>query len=310
LKIYDEWMTKMESLSQKNVIGHIAYDWINAEDSAVVQGQTSGGTFLKLSGERVFFLTNSPSYGPLNFITPQKAAAGWELHSEINIMKKASQISFDHPLHPLILDSYDIWTIPMPPAYSIDPQEQSARLALAGQQLRLVKDGEGFSPLLTLLQGRPEQDLGSSLIGIWGAISAIKSAIISLNERALLQNTQKILGYGRGLTPSGDDFLSGLLFTLNRAGSDCIPAAWLADIQEQILEQARTRTNSVSRSLLYCAAQGSADSRVQELVDALINKETAFSNQALPLARWGNSSGLDLFVGIAIAFQSMQERRK
>jgi len=300
----------MDQKSNKNVVGHIAFEWLKQTTQVIIQGHTSNGIFLKLDGEKILFLTNSSSLGPVNIITDQKLPDLWKQHSIINIEFSRQKLLFEHPSQPLILEPYEIWTIPNPPAYAISPDEQNKRLVQAGNQLMIIKNGEGFSPFLSALQGKTLTDIDSKLLDTWNAILEVKTALISLDELNFLQNSKKLVGFGRGLTPSGDDFLSGLLFTLNRINNDFIPRLWLNKIQQQILEFSREKTNAVSFSLLYCATKGSADFRVQQLVEPLINEDVIFQDQAINIARWGNSSGLDLFIGVAIALQALQERMK
>lgn len=298
----------MDQKSNTNIIGHIAHEWLKQTTRVTLQGQTSSGIFLKLEGERVLFLTNTTSLGPVNIITGQKLPDSWKLHSIMNIVFSGQKLLFDHPIYPLILEPYEIWTIPNPSDYAISIAEQKKRLAQASNQLKLIKNGEGLSPFLSLLQGKTSTGIDSQLLEIWTAILGIKSALLTLDEFDFLQNAKLLVGYGHGLTPSGDDFLSGLLFTLNRINNNLIPEPWLNKMQSQILEIAREKTNAVSFSLLYCATIGSANSRVQQLLEPLINESVIFQDQAINIARWGNSSGLDLFIGIAIALQALQER--
>jgi len=300
----------MDQKSNKNVVGHIAFEWLKQTTQVIVQGHTSNGIFLKLDGEKVLFLTNSVSLGPVNIITDQKLPDLWKQQSIINIEFSKQKLLFEYPSQPLILKPYEIWTIPNPPDYAISTDEQNKRLVQTGKQLLVIKNGEGFSPFLSALQGKILTGIDSRLLDIWNAILGVKSALISLDELNFLQNAKNMVGFGRGLTPSGDDFLSGLLFTLNWINNDLIPRLWLNKIQQQILEFSREKTNAVSFSLLYCATTGSADFRVQQLVEPLINEDVLFQDQAINIARWGNSSGLDLFIGIAIALQALQERMK
>ena len=60
--------------------------------------------------------------------------------------------------------------------------------------------------------------------------------------------------------------------------------------------------------MLYCATRGSADVRIQNAVDVLVDESIVFKDQAIQMTRYGNSSGADLFVGITIAIQILQER--
>ncbi|NTW43590.1 MAG: DUF2877 domain-containing protein, partial [Anaerolineaceae bacterium] len=126
----------------------------------------------------------------------------------------------------------------------------------------------------------------------------------------IIQHATPIIGYGRGLTPSGDDFFCGLLFTLNRLTLEQKFLNFIQSVNQQILTIAKEKTNSISQSLLYCATKGSADVRIQKVVDIMIDGSIEFKDQAIQMTRYGHSSGADLFVGISIAIQIILERKQ
>jgi Protein of unknown function (DUF2877) len=73
---------------------------------------------------------------------------------------------------------------------------------------------------------------------------------------------ERIVGLGPGLTPSGDDALTGLLLALRLLGG-AVPgggrAVWLADwIGAAVTAYACERTTALAATLLQCAARGQA----------------------------------------------------
>ena len=122
----------------------------------------------------------------------------------------------------------------------------------------------------------------------------------------------KLLGLGPGLTPLGDDFLLGVLLTLNRWGHLLSPAAieYSKGISEShpinlvnylnqiILENTHLKTTRISSSLLFCAIEGAADERLLKVLDGLFSGNDITQNDMKNLLRWGNSSGITVLAGM------------
>lgn len=105
-----------------------------------------------------------------------------------------------------------------------------------------------------------------------------------------------LVGAGRGLTPSGDDALCGVLLGLRAAGAS---ASVLHEVASAV-RHSLPATTSLSASLLLAAAEGYALPEVAALVRA------AAAGDAVEVERWlpdvlaiGHSSGADLVAGLA-----------
>ena len=122
----------------------------------------------------------------------------------------------------------------------------------------------------------------------------------------------KLLGLGPGLTPLGDDFLLGVLLTLNRWGhllplpksnlqktnSESHPNDLVSYLNQIIQEKTRLKTTRISASLLFCAMEGAADERLLKVLDGLISGSAISQNELRNLLRWGNSSGITVLAGM------------
>lgn len=101
-----------------------------------------------------------------------------------------------------------------------------------------------------------------------------------------------LLGYGHGLTPSGDDFLLGMLFALEWIafpGRDALVAA---------LFPLLTRTTEISAAMLKMGAAGHYGERLLQLVTA---REEEVAHAIRLIADYGHSSGHDMLCGIRFA---------
>jgi uncharacterized protein DUF2877 len=118
-------------------------------------------------------------------------------------------------------------------------------------------------------------------------------------EQALLEAT-RLIGWGEGLTPAGDDFLVGLMSGLDAlaVGSDA-RRGFLSRLGAAIA--ARTaRTTRVAAHYLRLAAQGHFTANVHALRAALLSTNDVASVQRSVDAalRFGATSGADLATGM------------
>jgi hypothetical protein len=110
-----------------------------------------------------------------------------------------------------------------------------------------------------------------------------------------------LLGLGAGLTPAGDDLLSGLLIALHALGRDDL-ARRLAGF---IDAASATATSPMSRAFLACAAAGEPSEALHAmLAGAVIGDPQAISRGLDALAGTGHSSGFDMLAGALLALDA------
>lgn len=113
-------------------------------------------------------------------------------------------------------------------------------------------------------------------------------------------DAEKLLGYGDGLTPSGDDFLAGMLSAIHFAqkiyGQMCI---YLPSVTEAVLRGMERRTNRISRHFLRYAAEGAWGLATERFMLALFrDEEVALRSAIEKKISYGASSGVDEMKGI------------
>jgi hypothetical protein len=117
----------------------------------------------------------------------------------------------------------------------------------------------------------------------------------------LLGAVSSLVGAGQGLTPSGDDFLSGFMAALRTLGS---PA--LASALGQAIETNLAATGEISASLLHCAVEGFWPEPLLDLADALAAENEPAALRALEgLLGLGHSSGADMASGFLFGLASL-----
>jgi hypothetical protein len=111
-----------------------------------------------------------------------------------------------------------------------------------------------------------------------------------------------LIGLGSGLTPSGDDFLVGLLTGLRcTTGDNANHKRFLSGL-ERIVNRLSHQTNDISRTYLFHATRGQVSNRLAALAQVIAGGEN--SDTLLPIAeeamRVGHSSGMETVTGLLV----------
>jgi hypothetical protein len=113
---------------------------------------------------------------------------------------------------------------------------------------------------------------------------------------ALKAAARTLGGLGPGLTPAGDDALSGILFAFRAMGGATVEAALVAVARS-------VHTNDIGAAVLQSAAAGFHIEPVHDLVMAAAGGDPpAAARAAADLDRFGSSSGADIAYGLRLAF--------
>ena len=109
-----------------------------------------------------------------------------------------------------------------------------------------------------------------------------------------------LLGAGRGLTPSGDDFLAGALVALHAFGERAVAASLAC----AVARCAPCRTSRLSAAHLEAACAGEAIEPLHEAVGAVAGN--AYPGRALDaLERFGHGSGFDALAGVLLVARAI-----
>lgn len=143
--------------------------------------------------------------------------------------------------------------------------------------------------------------LGRELDRLLGHRRDLLCSALAAGERdAACRHGRAMLGLGHGLTPSGDDFLAGLMVVLHLPGG---PGVALRGVGLQIVDGAERRTSAISVAMLRAASEG----RVRECAIVLLRELVVGDPEGVDgaLARVlaiGSTSGSDMAGGIVAAF--------
>ncbi len=280
--------------------GRIASESLSEKPDAVVIGTTSRGVFLNLSSKWVIFLSTESYCGPL---TLNLQGFDGVLHPiEAGMPVKIDERSIDFPTtgNRFHFEQAAIWRAPPLPPEFLPVDQRWNSLVDINRELSLMQKESLFADFLAALLDDNEGATTHSN-GINKTLNEMRMAILERKKGAFLNACGAVLGLGAGLTPSGDDLLSGLALALSRWGDVLLPDLGRGDIFADLITLAYEKTSLLSANLIECACQGQADERLVLALDGIMTGEHSPAQCAAALAGWGNSSGADALAGMALA---------
>jgi hypothetical protein len=286
-------------------IGILAKSVLDESLEAEIVGISSRGWFLRLRPHWILFLSRESQRGPLTVNVPE-------------LPFQEVEIPYPHPVHIrdglILLPELDLeistqnsheWVPPAPPRPDDAVRVQSRLKELANLVLN-IKQGAGLSYMLKDLLHLDVQlhDGNKNNAGEFDPLAAVEDLRCARWDE-LTRQSLKLLGRGPGLTPSGDDLVMGLLLALSRAQAFSKTRLDYTSFSENILEHVYLRTTTLSANLIECAARGLADERLITALDAVLAGSASIESASNCLCVWGNSSGGDVLLGMALTLTAL-----
>ena len=198
------------------------------------------------------------------------------------------------------------WAVsPIPAEAALEIDQIPVRVKSIFETSFDLSQASGFGRLipkiLSLAAGQldDEAEIDPVLALAWLGIYEIAEACLLRDMPGLLQEADALVGLGEGLTPSGDDFLGGLLFCVNII-QKLYPGFIDLDSSEQALfiESAKRRMHLISFTLLKDLTNGQAVEPLHELLHFVFSGQPLESiRPASCLIQIGHSTGWDLLAG-------------
>ena len=154
----------------------------------------------------------------------------------------------------------------------------------------------------------PEEGLGCVILGVHNPLAMHAQPALEALDRWLAGNAlgpeaAQLIGLGPGLTPSGDDYLGGILVALRWVGR----GAQADSLWRWLEPHLAGRTGELSIAHLAAAASGEAHEAVHGLLEDLSAWEAPDLNPALArLDAVGHSSGWDALAGVVAVAKTAQ----
>ncbi|MBI3370175.1 MAG: DUF2877 domain-containing protein [Betaproteobacteria bacterium] len=185
----------------------------------------------------------------------------------------------------------DAWSAALPSARHDSFEVVAAACRRLIASIDSIGDPRGFGEMLA---GRvPAFPLDLAIV----RVNALAAAYRADNSDAVYTASRALLGFGTGLTPSGDDLCGGALFGRMLVSSDL---RW-REIGERLARDVRSASHAISAALFADLVAGASFEPLHALADALsAGDDPAAIDAASALAALGHSSGWDMLSGFAI----------
>ncbi|MBA4419697.1 MAG: hypothetical protein C0391_00955 [Anaerolinea sp.] len=287
------------SIIQANGIGSLAAETLTHTHRYSVRGNTSKGLFIEGLGETLIFLSYERFCGPFTVNLPNDAAGLMAdiQPGEVIIGTDSCALAIDSIQLRIATSGIHPW-IPAPYIKKVTNKviaNNTTRLAQwAGDN---IPTNSLLSITSALLTGNVNTEMSNKFMRY---LKDLESAIRSKDQDNFLLSASLLVGLGNGLTPSGDDLLTGINLAVNRYSrlfprlSFYLP--WMRELEQVI----RTRTTMISSALFQAAFQGFADERLIDAFDEMMSDDMHLDRVIGPLSAWGSSSGFDSLAGILL----------
>ncbi len=207
------------------------------------------------------------------------------------------------------LSTANCWSPPQPtPQGRLSLDEVNVSRAAALDAVGSLPNPRGLGAIISVLTGSAPESAGEAVVpggdmGVdraWPAICAMAEACRKGDVPRMLAAGSDLIGLGPGLTPSGDDFVGGVLFSAQHLGAVYPEEFGSASASVgAFLERVRPLTNRISFAILSDLAHGQGPEPLHDFVTAQLRGESA--HRALEVAQRpieiGHSSGYDLLAG-------------
>lgn len=262
-------------------------------------GNSSRGIFIKTSSKWMSFISSEPYRGPLTINLPGVEKALQNLTRGMSLRIASGKLVFPDAGIEISIQNSLVWHPQSPTALPHPETERSERLVYLAKRIMDNKNKAGLAPLLpSLLKfSSPDQSAAQTLSPFQEKILHLQRELISTSQPPSAITVISLLGYGTGLTPSGDDFVIGLLLALNRWHDLLFPTYDFQKLNRQVIDNAYQKTTTLSANLIECATLGLADERLIDALDWLMGENSPESHPVEGILGWGESSGIDVFTG-------------
>jgi hypothetical protein len=263
-----------------------------------VIGVTSKGTFL-LFGSSTIFLTVNQHLSPFNIILPPDSHLLVELTVGDSVIYSQNELLIPERQLTISLAGVPVWAPPalLPPQNSDREQFQNARQIL--EELLLLVPQKGFSFL-----GKESGSDSPEQAAIRHSTAVFTRSFQSNDLAACLEASLALFGLGTGLTPSGDDWLTGFILyhsILNLAKSKSL-SPFLRSLGPELVFSAYRRTTWISANRLESALKGWSEGIFISVIASIFGDSRVDTTAiAQYLHQFGHSSGVDTFTGIYAA---------
>jgi len=288
------------------MVGRKAAEVLTLERPFTIRGVTSRGIFVDIEEKIILFLSRERFRGPLIINLPQNSDILDKIQVKTVGMVCRSSLLFSspdlavHTAKSLTWSALDVWK----PIVIPESLPTNGQIINFLQQLnsRNENGNELIDMVSQILKGStsPPESANDMANAISTLYHALRQKDIGQLDRAALF----LAGRGRGLTPSGDDFLLGICYGMFIAQ---VKLSGFHDSASKLISGiVAKRSTLISGNLVECAAAGEVDERLGTAFHALLHPEQSSSPAIAGILNWGSSSGMDAAAGMALLLSAIR----
>jgi len=288
------------------MVGRKAAEVLTLERPFTIRGVTSRGIFVDIEEKIILFLSRERFRGPLIINLPQNSDILDKIQVKTVGMVCRSSLLFSspdlavHTAKSLTWSALDVWK----PIVIPESLPTNGQIINFLQQLnsRNENGNELIDMVSQILKGStsPPESANDMANAISTLYHALRQKDIGQLDRAALF----LAGRGRGLTPSGDDFLLGICYGMFIAQ---VKLSGFHDSASKLISGiVAKRSTLISGNLVECAAAGEVDERLGTAFHALLHPEQSSSPAIAGILSWGSSSGMDAAAGMALLLSAIR----
>ena len=296
-----------ETIGHGVQIGCFARDVIDGAHSGRVTAVFERSGYIEVDGDWVCVANIDAGYNAVTISVRSSPSNDWLDHFHVGapVVITPSLLSISN--RPAVnLLPLTLWSPAVAPCWSLATLSRGLQaLAKWAPDARLP--AEGLGPYLYGSQAIGVATRESNAAG--GAITDLtqwlRGVVDSTGESGVLAGSVSVLiGLGPGLTPSGDDFLAGMLIALSVCGAK----RWQHQLANAV-QAGLQGTGSVSQTHLKAAVKGEGGEALHQALVALMAGEGDRLRPALSaLDRVGHTSGWDGLAGVVTVLRAIMAR--
>ncbi len=282
------------------MLGSIAAEILNRPGSGHVEAVFETTFYVAVNSQLICVGRIDMKPGPVNCITRTSNTMDWRISGlkhgvAVTIGSKTITVGdkFQFPLN-----RTRIWH-PKTPARNLEAGKIGKGIAALQRALTSRDDIDGLGCFL-IPKYRPkpndyvcraaEKPMGDA--GKWLRAGLRPHGTDAMKDLAWVE---KLSGLGPGLTPSGDDFLGGIMIALHALGN----ASLSQQLWPTINRYTEEYSNPISLTHLSAASNGLGAAAIHEMLTAVLNGDVAAIDTAIcDVAAIGHSSGWDIMAGV------------
>jgi len=276
-------------------VGGLAREVLSPGTRGSVTGVTSSGIFLN-STNKILFVTQARYNSPYNIQVETTANLSSQLIIGDDWSVEGEKIILGKTPFRIDLQAAHVW-IPLP-LQQIDNSkaEQVKRMSALLDRFSEIDSNKGWLFLKDAEKEAKFQTIEPDAQNIRQLTENFLDDFRQSDLAACLDSAGHILGLGGGLTPSGDDWLTGFFLYFTRQNRQ---DKFMLDLGTAITSMAYERTTKISANRIEAACRGWAEEMFLEVLDHLFTSRVELSEEQIQrLVNFGHSSGVDTSMGI------------